>query len=1134
MTRTDTVKVLLIEDNPDHAQLAQSMLSEPDSSGFDVSHVIRLKDALEYLQKQNPDVILLDISLPDNSGLGSVTRIKEAYPRLPIVVLSADDDEGHAFQAVQMGAQDYLVKGQGDSNLIQRSIRYAIERKRAELASLASEKRYRDLLDNATDLVQSVGSDGRFLYVNWQWLEVMGYRSDEVPHLHFEDIIRSDEVEHCRSVFNQLARGAKVSNMETVFVTKGGRELYVEGNLSAQLADGTFMATLGIFRDLTERRQVEEAEREHRTLAEALRDTAAALNSTLDIDELLDHILTNVGQVVPHEAASFMLVEGDVARVVRQRGYKERGTAEWMTARTFPLSELPGMRNVLTAEQTQIISETRDNHDWLDYPETRWIRSYISAPIQLAEHQIIGFLNLSSSSPNFFTPAHAERLLAFADQAAIAIENARLHEDIHKRATRLELVAGIGKQTTAILELDDLLNQAVNLINDTFGYYLTNIVLIKDGFMVLEATSLPTMRAKEGKLRAVVEKYGIVGWVAYTSEPLMVPDVSSDSRYVFVEEASETNSELAVPIKLKDTIIGVLDVQSKQLNAFSKADIFLLQTVADQLAVAIENAELYDHATSRAAELEELRQVGLGLTASLERQAVLDAILKGVLKLTNDTDNAYIYLLQDGSLELGTALHSGEQDVVIDLDEPRPDGLHYSVARQGDVIVVPDIRAHPLFKDAPSDWQGAIIGLPIKYGQQLLGVLSIYCPQPHVFTDSELRLLRLFSDQAGVAIQNAQLYDTIRRRRRYLETLRRLSHRSVPERDRQTLMQTVVDGLVDEFGYPVAAISLGNDDTRTFKVEAIAGQYADQLGFEKGEVFRYGEGILGWVMDNGEAYLARDIERDPHYIPPPSKVDLGSELATPIHQNGKVIGVVTASATEKNAFDELDMEAMVELADELGLKLENLELNEQAETLAALEERQRLAHDLHDSVTQALSSANLIAEVLPRLWEEKPDKLMPSLIALRQLTQGALAEMRSLLLELRPATLLDAKLGHLLGLLTDALIGRTPVNLTLKIEDERPISSDITIALYRIAQEALNNIVKHARASKVEVSLSSKGQQLHLRISDNGRGFDPQAIPVGHMGVGIMRERAAAINATLNVESRVGSGTDIVVVWTEQ
>ena len=172
MTRSEAVKVLLVEDNPAHAQLTQTMLSRLDSSGFDISHVVRLKDALEYMQKQSPDVILLDISLPDSEGLSSVKRIKEAHPRLPIVILSGHDDEEHAFQAVQMGAQDYLVKGQGDSNLMQRSIRYAIERKQAEVASLASEKRYRDLLDNATDLIQSVGLDGRFLYVNWQWLEV--------------------------------------------------------------------------------------------------------------------------------------------------------------------------------------------------------------------------------------------------------------------------------------------------------------------------------------------------------------------------------------------------------------------------------------------------------------------------------------------------------------------------------------------------------------------------------------------------------------------------------------------------------------------------------------------------------------------------------------------------------------------------------------------------------------------------------------------------------------------------------------------------------------------------------------------------------------------------------------------------
>src|SRR6266545_4609494 len=190
--------------------------------------------------------------------------------------------------------------------------------------------------------------------------------------------------------------------------------------------------------------------------------------------------------------------------------------------------------------------------------------------------------------------------------------------------------------------------------------------------------------------------------------------------------------------------------------------------------------------------------------------------------------------------------------------------------------------------------------------------------------------------------------------------------------------------------------------------------------------------------------------------------------------------------------------------------------------------------DLHDAVTQTLFSTSLIADVLPRLWERDQNEGLRRLNELRQLTRGALAEMRALLLELRPATLSEVGVGELLRQLTEAITGRARVPITLTVDGQPQLQPDVQIALYRIAQEALNNVARHANASQAAVYLHGRVDEIELRISDDGQGFDPSCIALEHLGLGIMRERAEAIGATLHIEAQPGSGTQVVIYWSQR
>jgi signal transduction histidine kinase/ligand-binding sensor domain-containing protein len=205
-------------------------------------------------------------------------------------------------------------------------------------------------------------------------------------------------------------------------------------------------------------------------------------------------------------------------------------------------------------------------------------------------------------------------------------------------------------------------------------------------------------------------------------------------------------------------------------------------------------------------------------------------------------------------------------------------------------------------------------------------------------------------------------------------------------------------------------------------------------------------------------------------------------------------------------------------------------LAQKAAQEAVISERTRLARELHDAVTQTLFAATMIADVLPALWEKDPADGQARLEELRQLARGALAEMRTLLVELRPNALVEIPLPTLLRQLTDGLIGRARIAAQLDAEGDRKLPPDVQVAFYRIAQEALNNVARHAHATQVVVTLRMAGQ-VRLTVADNGSGFGPDGITADHLGLKIMRERAESAGAKLSIYSEPGEGTQISVFW---
>jgi PAS domain S-box-containing protein len=256
-----------------------------------------------------------------------------------------------------------------------------------------------------------------------------------------------------------------------------------------------------------------------------------------------------------------------------------------------------------------------------------------------------------------------------------------------------------------------------------------------------------------------------------------------------------------------------------------------------------------------------------------------------------------------------------------------------------------------------------------------------------------------------------------------------------------------------------------------------------------------------------------------------------SWLGIPLLGKDRLIGLFILARAGQDGFADDQIKVAAAFANQAAIVIENHQLFDQVQATAAAGERNRLAQDLHDSVTQTLFTASVLAEATPRMWDKDQRIARQNMEKLSVLIRGALAEMRSMLLELRSGKLHNQTLGQLLTTLAEAARVRTSAAISLSMTGDQALPEHVTLAYYRIAQEALNNAIHHAEAAQINISLLEEPDRVELCIQDDGRGFDLRSIPAGHLGINIMSERAAQIGGDLRVQSEPGQGTEIIVAW---
>lgn len=441
----EMIRILLIEDNPGDARLIREMLIGQGSLEFALTRVETLGDAIQQSQQEPCDVILLDLSLPDSTGIDTLLKALNTIPDKAIIVLTGFDDQRLGVQAVQMGAQDYLVKDDIDSKLLRRAIRYAIERHRTETALRRSEEAYRSLIDDVFDTsMVAVIILNRNLETVWCNEATEIYFGIDRGQLLGQDkrwlidhklkCIFADPEDYSARLLTAYDQHTFTDRFECHILPDMNREERWMEHWSQPIRTGVFAGgRIEQYTDITDRKMLQIAEREQRRFAEALRDTAAALTATLDLDEVLDRILVNVEVVVPHDTASITLNDGLELMVARHRTDTILDTQEMAAENKLHTENIPLVHMAEKPEKGIIIDDLQKQQRFAQAATQANIRGYVGVPIRLKD-ELIGFINLFSQHADSFTPDDAARLEAFAGQSAIAIQNAKLYRQSQELA----------------------------------------------------------------------------------------------------------------------------------------------------------------------------------------------------------------------------------------------------------------------------------------------------------------------------------------------------------------------------------------------------------------------------------------------------------------------------------------------------------------------------------------------------------------------------------------------------------------------------------------------------------------------------------------------------------------------------
>jgi signal transduction histidine kinase len=731
--------------------------------------------------------------------------------------------------------------------------------------------------------------------------------------------------------------------------------------------------------------------------------------------------------------------------------------------------------------------------------------------------------------------AAAELSRINADLQLEIAERKQAEEMLRLRVLELAVLHAVASAGVEATGEDELIERATQVIGEALYPDNFGVLLLDEAAGVLRVH--PSFRIRQDRREArrllIPLGLGISGQVAANGRPRRVSDVAREEEYP--EADPQTRSKLCVPLKAGGRVIGVISAESMRPGVFSEADERLLTTCAEQLATAIEKIRLFQAEARRRRELEALVVISSALRQALTGASMLLPLLEKSIEVLG-ADAGALLLLKEGALVLAAGRGPGE--AWLGRQYPPDDDSPWTVVQSGVPLFIPDAGQSELGQ--PGDlgrvlMQGmaAAVFVPLKTAEATVGLLHLAYRSRREFSEGDRGLLTTIAEMAGSALQRANVMETLEQRvadrTRELAALYDVSAVASESPDLQTTLERSLGRALVAMQSAAGTIHLLDETEETLHLAArqpIPPAAADQM-----DASMPPSHLTAWIIQHGEPLVIPDLAADPQAPPAAPRAGPRAYAGVPMQARRRVLGVLSVVRESGQQFNVEEMALLASIADQVAVAVENARLHQQAEQAAVMEERARLARELHDSVTQSLYSVTLLADATRDFTEAGEwERVKHYLVRISETGRQALKEMRLLLYELRPPIIEEEGLLEALSRRLDAVEGRAGVEVRLLATEWVDLPAPVEEALYHIAQEALNNALKHAEATTVTVQLHGDAGGVDLEVVDNGKGFDPDSVKRrGGMGLLSMRQRTEMMGGQLTILSAPGEGTRVKV-----
>lgn len=497
----------------------------------------------------------------------------------------------------------------------------------------------------------------------------------------------------------------------------------------------------------------------------AINTVISTISQTMDLDFILNNTLKVIQQITKADFADIHILKGNKVFLGASFGL-EPSVVEKI--KVLSLDE-PGVKKLVDPTNWFANKTPSDEKNLLTtLAKPLGVQSYLCLPLK-AKESFIGLITLGSKKPNHFTEENIELLTAMANQIGVGIENVQLYLKETNKTRRLSVINQIGLKITSILDIEKVLEEVISLLYSELNYYAVNIGLVqKDRFIIKAGYAGSNAEFSLHDDTLSLKEKSILSWVAENNQPLMVRDVSSDPRYYYINGLKETRTELAVPIELQGKVLGVLDVQSNEIDAFDDEDIQFLQSIANEAAIALENARLYANSEKKIQELLVLNDIGRVVNSTLDLDQLLEHIYQQLTSVIK-TDSYYVALYNEKEKNLSFEILIDEQKHFPKITVPLGNGTVSYVIHTKKPLIIKDFEADLKTltikieiigsQKSSNSW----MGVPMMSGDKVLGVLAVASYEKNAFTEEELQFLINITNQASIAVVNAQLFNQVLR-----------------------------------------------------------------------------------------------------------------------------------------------------------------------------------------------------------------------------------------------------------------------------------------------------------------------------------------------------------------------------------